>query len=443
MLVELFGSVDVTNSSATQYRYARKRIPLIYVYVISTNPNNAAHVVAILKGTPCIIYLVSAEDFLIAPPTCLADQATGNMNATFPAPMPVEMYAGIGVDRVASMAGARLLYPDASHILIFDGGTALTYTTMVEKRSFGSESTLQLGGGICPGLKLRMRALYDFSDDIPLVDHTLVSKIVKDCMDKKQPLPLFNSYPLPQDATPPDDETTPGDRTIPGNEPTEGDNVLNSERAIVKSILGCVMTEIALLLCCVIRKWLSIPIRQDPMDKNNLPVVIVTGGDGEYYEKLVRRNHSYICETNAANVDLLNHGITDYDCNDPVTGDAAVTRNHFLLKQKKHLQHFGIKSLLIQNTVFVSSKNEQEETLRNQLLGLRVVLPKSTVKRYGTLFAVKRSDVFENDSYLVCSDSDGKILSMGMLDVYCTLSFACCFLNVSSLFRNLSILSYI
>lgn len=408
VLKELFGSFEFTVSSASQYRYARKRIPLIYVYVISTNPSNAALVVSLLEGIPCIVYRVSAEDFLISPPSSLTGTFTepnGGTEETAVTQTSVQMYSGIGVDRVASMAGASLLYPDASHVLIVDGGTALTYTTMVEKEPISEGAPIfQFGGGICPGLQLRMRALYDFSDDLPLVDHTLVSEIVNDCMEKKQPLPLFTSA-----------------QSLEG-EPDQADGVVNSEQAVVKSILGCVMTEIALLLCCVIRKWLSNPTRKVPTDKNTLPVVIVTGGDGEYYEKLLRHHHSYICETNAANIDLLNHGISDDDANDTPTDDAAViTRDHFLLKQKKYLQHFGIRSLLIQNTVYVTTKNENEETLRNQLLGLRVVLRKNAAKQFGTIFAVKRAVDFENDRYLVCGDTDGKIVSLGIMGVFGTL----------------------
>jgi type III pantothenate kinase len=66
----------------------------------------------------------------------------------------------LGTDRIAAVAGAFNLYPEAD-ILIIDAGSAITF-------DFLSGSTYK-GGNISPGLTMRFRALHKFTGKLPLV----------------------------------------------------------------------------------------------------------------------------------------------------------------------------------------------------------------------------------------------------------------------------------
>jgi Type III pantothenate kinase len=416
--VALFGSTDFTVQSATQHRFALKRIPILYVYVVSTNPSHAAYLVSLFKGFPCVLYGLSVCDFVLSKPRSISpavdtleqNDANKGISATTTTST-INVYSGIGVDRVASVVGAGNLFPKASHILLIDGGSALTYTTAAEvpSSSTTSQSDLQLGGGICPGLQMRLRALYDYSTDLPLVDHTVITELLSECTERKKPLPVFTSAPM-----------SSSDKSSSTN---ENDN----ERIIVKSMLACITTEMALLLCCIIRKWLLIPRRQPTAvssstttisddDLHRLPTVVITGGDGVYYEKLLRRNHSYICETNDTNVELLNHGITDDDINQRGLNGITVSNKSFILQRKSYLQHYGIKDVFMKNAVSRTAENEHVETIRNQLLGLRVKL--NVNQQMGTIFAVQRGKDLDGDSYIVIFDVSQKIYSLCIDHVY-------------------------
>ncbi len=66
----------------------------------------------------------------------------------------------LGTDRIAAAAGACKLFP-GKEVLIIDAGTALTY-------EFLSDNVYR-GGNISPGLTMRFKALYKFTDKLPLI----------------------------------------------------------------------------------------------------------------------------------------------------------------------------------------------------------------------------------------------------------------------------------
>jgi type III pantothenate kinase len=67
----------------------------------------------------------------------------------------------LGPDRIAAVAGAYNLFPGES-VLIIDAGTALTYEFL--------SGSIYIGGNISPGLRMRLRALNEFTDKLPMVD---------------------------------------------------------------------------------------------------------------------------------------------------------------------------------------------------------------------------------------------------------------------------------
>lgn len=68
----------------------------------------------------------------------------------------------VGLDRLANVVGANNIQPD-KNVLIIDTGTAITYDIINKDKDY-------LGGDITPGMKVRFRALNDYTDKLPLID---------------------------------------------------------------------------------------------------------------------------------------------------------------------------------------------------------------------------------------------------------------------------------
>jgi type III pantothenate kinase len=66
----------------------------------------------------------------------------------------------LGVDRLAGVCGARVLFP-AEACLVLDAGTCLTY-------DFIDDNNIYHGGAISPGLAMRLKAMHDFTARLPL-----------------------------------------------------------------------------------------------------------------------------------------------------------------------------------------------------------------------------------------------------------------------------------
>ena len=68
----------------------------------------------------------------------------------------------LGVDRIALAAGARQIYPN-KNVLIIDAGTCITYDFVNKKGEY-------LGGAISPGIRMRYKALHDYTSKLPLLE---------------------------------------------------------------------------------------------------------------------------------------------------------------------------------------------------------------------------------------------------------------------------------
>lgn len=410
--------------------------------MISTNPEHASSLASLFQGIPCILYCLSGEDFVQIPSVSLV----ANERSKNAAP-PLTIYTGIGVDRVANIVGAKALFPKAKHLMVIDGGTALTYTTIVrvpyidDTNEKKASYRLQMGGGIGPGLQMKLRSLYDYTADVPFVESSFVNKILNDCKETKKPLPLFTSSLLP----------------VSKNDDFRDDNDGN---VTSKSIVGCVMTETALLLCSIIHRWLTIPHNSEQSNSNRtnnhlsphvdlltMPVVVLTGGDCGVFKSLLQPYHSYICNTNDANVELLNHALMD-DGNmstllqpsrqDVASAIAATVAGNtsndkkFLIRCERRLQNYAVSHVLsrhcaasIPTATAKSSDNDIDvELLRNQLLGLRIARQNSKNKSYvlGTIVALQRGVQLDDDRYIVMYDGDKKMHPLKIREVYGTSS---------------------
>ena len=67
----------------------------------------------------------------------------------------------LGADRLAAIAGAQLRFPQQNSLVI-DIGTCITYDILTQENEY-------LGGAISPGLDMKLRALHEFTAQLPLV----------------------------------------------------------------------------------------------------------------------------------------------------------------------------------------------------------------------------------------------------------------------------------
>lgn len=84
----------------------------------------------------------------------------------------------LGVDRIASVVGAKYLYEN-NNCLVVDLGTCITY-------DFIDGAGTYLGGGISPGVDMRLKAMHKFTSKLPLISAKgkpeLIGKTTKECM---------------------------------------------------------------------------------------------------------------------------------------------------------------------------------------------------------------------------------------------------------------------
>ncbi len=84
----------------------------------------------------------------------------------------------LGTDRLASVAGAQVLYPGCT-CLIIDAGTCIKYE-LLEKGMYYQ------GGSISPGVRMRFQAMHSFTERLPLVEPvaqtTLIGKNTHEAM---------------------------------------------------------------------------------------------------------------------------------------------------------------------------------------------------------------------------------------------------------------------
>ena len=71
----------------------------------------------------------------------------------------------LGRDRIAAAVGAKKLFPDENCIVI-DAGTCITYDFINKKNVFR-------GGNISPGMYMRIKAMHEFTANLPMVDFNI------------------------------------------------------------------------------------------------------------------------------------------------------------------------------------------------------------------------------------------------------------------------------
>ncbi len=158
----IFGESDKKASkNSISQAAARRDAPGISVFVVSSNPRQEKKICHMFRDVPAKIFKLRNTDFFTA------EQG---------------VYPTMGVDRCAALYGAKMHYGAPS--LVIDGGTAMTYTML------DAEGVIQ-GGGISPGVKVRLQSLADYTGSLPNIDHNTFKTAVEGAMESKTPLPFF------------------------------------------------------------------------------------------------------------------------------------------------------------------------------------------------------------------------------------------------------------
>ena len=84
----------------------------------------------------------------------------------------------LGVDRIAAVVGAKFLY-NRQNCLVIDLGTCITYDLIDKSGAYH-------GGGISPGIDMKLKAMHKFTSKLPLIaakgSPELIGKTTKECM---------------------------------------------------------------------------------------------------------------------------------------------------------------------------------------------------------------------------------------------------------------------
>src|SRR5210317_2237861 len=84
----------------------------------------------------------------------------------------------LGVDRLALVSAAVVLYPN-ENVLIIDAGTCITYDFVDAKSNY-------FGGAISPGLTMRYKALHNQTEKLPLLKPKSITSVIgqstKECI---------------------------------------------------------------------------------------------------------------------------------------------------------------------------------------------------------------------------------------------------------------------
>jgi pantothenate kinase type III len=140
---------------------AARAVPKLSVYVVSTNPEHEQGIEYLFSEIPCRLVRLQATDFF-----------TSQQG----------LYPGMGVDRAATLKAACAHYGYPA--LVLDGGTAMTYTAADCQGKI-------VGGGILPGLRVKLQSLHDYTAALPLVTVSKVLEVAQACEKTKKSLPVF------------------------------------------------------------------------------------------------------------------------------------------------------------------------------------------------------------------------------------------------------------
>ena len=323
---------------------AMRRVSFLKIYVVSTNTRQLELFSWLWQDIPCRIYLMRGDDFFT---------------------VEEGRYPGMGIDRLATLraAGDFSGFP----ALVFDGGTAETYTAADANGKI-------MGGGIGPGVLVKLRGLRDYADALPNIKFEDILEEIAALEERGTPLPIFARDP---------------------------------KQAIVSNLLN----EIAQTGTSVVKQFLkevgpAVPSGTEDKEnekdgvgatsENTKRTVLVCGGDAEIVSKLIEPNHSNLVPVQP--------------------GQEESTFPPYEVKIMKHMVHYGITAVLKKKVTIMDQDPNREMDI--VLIGQRVAktFPQADsdgeFTYRGAVSAVSRDEVSREALYFVrYDDGDGEDLN--------------------------------
>lgn len=277
----------------------------------------------------------------------------------------------IGDDRIAGLMGAVSCFPNRRSHLVIDGGTALTMTTINTKK--------QVGGAIGVGPRIKLAAMTTATGKLPEINDAVLRSLMQDLTLQNRRLGTF----------------------VTDN--TQG------------NMVGCVLKETTLLLCHYIQEWRTSLPKDIPNDQT--PVVVLCGGDGNLFSRLLRPGHDGAIETTPETTAFLQSGEV-FDRLDAcsVPNDPKIS---FQLVYIPHVIHLGIQSLIKGQNVAETPENDA----RSKLVGQRVVV---SGKR-GTIVSVSQcqtGQIMADDLVSVYDETNEVYTEIKIIEAICKLTQA-------------------
>jgi pantothenate kinase type III len=316
---------------------AKRKHPILSVYVVSSNPDAERKLIFMFRHVPVRMYKLQNSDFFTP--------AQG-------------LYPTMGVDRVAVLYAAKRTFGRRCPVLTIDGGTAMTYAAL-------DANGCIVGGGIAPGIKIRLQSLHDHTGALPLIDHKKFQAAIEWSRQRNKPLSVFAK---------------------------------DTELAMMTTVCS----ELAGNLRNIVKQFLSSVANagsdsngdnknNNNNNKNNSPTpdgdvyVVVTGGDGDLFRLLLQKDTGGII---------------------PVEPGVEPIPDRVKIVYSKNFAHYGISELLYQKCL--ERPIDPQEQLRNKMVGLRVAVSSKTepsgISR-ATVLSVDSDPPTENDPWSLASYS--------------------------------------
>ncbi|CAB9525163.1 Type III pantothenate kinase [Seminavis robusta] len=370
----VFGSQTAASDKAQAAKASSaRRVPLLSVYVVSTNPDNEAGCEFLFRDIPCRMYRLQSSDFFSK------EQGA---------------YEGMGIDRLANIKAASKFYPYP--LMVIDGGTAMTYTGADAKGNI-------VGGGIYPGFAASFRALHDYTGALPFIAQEEMNKMIGEAIASTDPLPLFANDTKSAMITTgikamaevcwgavaefrkmvlQDKENAPKGTTT--NEKSKDAMEVEGENGKDKDDDNKQTTE----------------EKESEKDSDNLLFTIcLTGGDGDVIARLLETDHNGILSSYV-----------------PVDARKGVE-----LAKHKHLSHYGIGQVIDEKTTAGQALKSDDDKIREEIVGQRVAKKfkiRSEDKIFrGSIAAVADADTLDKDWFYVRYD-DGDTEHLTITGLY-------------------------
>lgn len=339
-----------------------RRMPVINVYVISTNVEHERGLQYLFSKVPSRLFKLRSSDF-----------------------WKVGLYPTIGVDRVAALRGARACF--GLPALVIDGGTAMTFTA--------SDADGELmGGNISVGLAWRIKALH-------------------------RSMPKFGGAPLMQ--------LEDVQAIINEDEPLECFSTDSK-----KSVLNCALMDIGYKCHHVVKTWLDeVGPATDPSDDCDMEEKEEKDERNIHSAKKTETNHHRAVTITGGDMDIIArllekvNGQLHSRIIEPEPGAMEPTSvGEYTVERFRGAIHYGIAQVLVEKSNEQIAQQQgkgspETESLRNQILGLRVAMIESEFDdfRRGSVVSVSPGRTIDDDWFLVHHD-DGEDRNYNIIQIF-------------------------